>query len=105
LRVGEKLHEAIEPFLKYLIASGRAQSTLRRDFRNLFLLGGEVVDQTELDPQLRRLPRRALLRRFVDDDGGPLCRHLDLESSQEVPSYHATCRKLSKFLAGDTLKE
>jgi hypothetical protein len=104
LRVGEKLHEAIEPFLKYLIASGRAQSTLRRDFGNLFLLGGEIVDRTELAPSLRRLSGKALLRRFVDDDGGPLCRHFDLET-QEVPSYHATCRKLNKFLAGDTLKE
>ena len=35
---------------------------------------------------------------YVDETGGPYCRHLD--SEEQMMAYDATCRKLFKFLQG-----
>jgi len=42
------------------------------------------------------IPPEEDLRRNVDEDGGPYCRHLHSEAQEK--SYDATCRKLHRFL-------
>ena len=65
---------------------------------NLWLLGGEIIrnvntfDEYDISPDQK-------LRDSVGPDGGPYCRHLD--SEPEVESFHATCRKLHKFLEAE----
>ena len=94
--VGRRMVEDLRPFVVALIASGVSPGTIRRHLNNLWLLGGEIIAQTQHDARLRRNTGRELLRAFVDDDGGPLSRHNRTEAEQRA--FDSTCRKLHRFL-------
>lgn len=92
---GRSITAALLPFLRELAADVTPRSMANHK-SNLFLLGGEAIDRTHLDDDLRRLPGTELLAQLVDEEGGPPCRHLHTE--REIRSYDATCRKLHRHL-------
>jgi hypothetical protein len=94
--IGREIVKAMLPFLKALVASGLAATTLRRHFGNAWLLGGEIVRRASLDPPLRRVQGAHLLLDEVGEEGGPLLHGWATEDEQ--PSFDATCRRLWRFL-------
>ena len=94
--VGRVLVRAMLPFLRGLVASGAAESTLRRHFGNAWVLGGHLVRELSLDPAMRRTAARDLLLEQVGEEGGPLVSGFSTEEEQR--SFDSTCRQLSRFL-------
>jgi hypothetical protein len=73
---------------------------IRNHIDNLWLLGGELIRSLSHDKSLRNVPAEKLVADSVDEEGGPLCYHLDTEQEQAV--FDSTCRKLHKFLKSKT---
>jgi len=94
------IHELI-PFFRHLVNQGLAEKTIRKHFNNIWLLGGEIVDEIRVDYDLQKLPAREILLRFVDSEGGPLSRHNHDEEEQR--SFDSSCKKLYKFLINEIL--
>ena len=92
---GQGMLDAMRPFVAHLIASGLKEKTIRKHMDSLWLLGGEIIQSVGMFDGYD-IPPEETLRRNVDEEGGPYCRHLDSESQEQ--SYDATCRKLHKFL-------
>ena len=95
---GEKLIVELKPFVEFLVSKKYAKRTLDRHLENLFLMGGEIIRTVSIDEDYDADPGE-VLRNSVEEEGGPLCRHLHTEERQRA--YDATCRKLYKFLKGD----
>jgi hypothetical protein len=70
--------------------------TVKRHLDNLWLLGGELIRDINMDPEDRAKTSMELLLDNIDETGGPSCRHLDTD--EDLRSYDATCRKLFRFL-------
>ena len=64
------------------------------------LLGGEIIGDINVDNDLKKLPAKEILLRFVDSEGGPLSRHNHDEEEQR--SFDSSCKKLFKFLIAGT---
>ncbi len=96
--VGREIVEAMLPFLRQLVASGLAPTTLRRHFGSAWLLGGEIVRDASLDPPARTPQGVDLLLEHVGEEGGPLLHGHATEEEQR--SFDATCRRLWRFLGG-----
>ena len=94
---GRKIVDGMRPFVVALIAEGMSRSAINRHMGDLWLLGGEIIARIHRDVGLKRKTGQDLLRAFVDDDGGPLCRHNTTEAEQRA--FDCTCRKLHQFLA------
>ena len=94
--VGRALVGAMLPFLRALVASSAAASTLRRHFGNAWVLGGHLVRQASFDPSMRRMAGRDLLLEQVDEEGGPLITGFSTEAEQR--SFDSTCRQLLRLL-------
>ena len=92
---GRGVRDAMRPFVAHLIAQGLKEKTVRSHMDNLWLLGGEVVRSAGMSEEYG-VPPEENLRRHVDEEGGPYCRHLHAESEQT--SFDATCKKLHRFL-------
>jgi len=97
LPLGEKIVVAVEPFLRTLVDRGAAETTLRRHFGNVFFLGGDIIRAAQSDSDIQQLTGRELLRRFVDEEGGPFL----YENKEEQRLFDATCRKLSRFVSSE----
>ena len=100
IRFGKNIIDIFKPFIKDLIDSKYTEKTIRRHIDNLWLLGGELIRDVNMDPDLRRSDAFDLMMANIGSDGGPLCRHIDTESEQR--SFDATCGKLYKFLKRTT---
>ena len=94
--VGEKIVLAMHPSIQDMVNKGLALKTINRHQTNLWLLGGEVVSRIHHDAELRNLSGAELLLRFVEEEGGPYCRHNNTEEEQRA--FDGTCRKLYRFL-------
>ena len=70
-------------------------TTNKHHVDNLWLLGGEIIRGIYSNPELNGLNGRQLTQ-FVDEEGGPVSRHLATDDEQR--SFIATCRKLHRFL-------
>lgn len=97
--VGRRLVEGLRPFAVSLMNEGLAAGTVHRHLNSLWLLGGHIVEQAQHDSELRSLSGTELLLRFVDPEGGPVCRHVSTEDEQR--RFDATCRKLHGFLSAN----
>jgi hypothetical protein len=95
LPYGQGLLDAMRPFVQHLIDCGLSKKTIRKHLDNLWLLGGEIIRSVHLFDE-RDIPPAENLRKNIDAEGGPYCRHLG--SDLEKASYDATCRALHKFL-------
>ena len=93
--VGQRIVEALKPFLIDLLAQGLARKTLVRHRDNIWLLGGEMIRRRYDDPDCARLPPSELLTVLIGEDGGPFIGSSISESEQD--SFDATCRKLYRF--------
>jgi len=92
---GEGIIQIYKPFVDELL-SRLSLKTVKRHLDNLWLLGGELIREINMNPKLRKKAPMDLLLDNVDETGGPYCRHLD--SEEQMSAYDATCRKLFKFL-------
>ncbi|HXA22463.1 MAG TPA: hypothetical protein VNW90_09195, partial [Acetobacteraceae bacterium] len=79
-----------------MLALSLSRKTLRQHRDNIWVLGGEVIRQVQMDSRLRRRPVEQVVLDRIGDDGGPLLSHGQSEAEQR--SFDATCRKLFRFL-------
>jgi hypothetical protein len=95
---GEKLVACFRPFLEGLVASGElSPKSIQKHVDNLWALGGEIIQDLNQNPSLRRKPIEQILDDRIDADGGPLLYGIDSEEQQR--SFDSTCRKLHRFLS------
>jgi hypothetical protein len=94
--VGDKIVQSMEPFLLAMKEDGLAVTTINRHLTHLWLLGGEIIYRVQDEPEMRKASGSELLLEFVDDEGGPLSKHLSTEEEQKP--FDGTCRKLYRFL-------
>jgi len=92
---GQKLLEVMRPFAESLANSNLTQKTIKKHLSNLWLLGGEIIRDVNMEDEYS-LSAFKKLRSTVGEDGGPYSRHLNNES--EIKSFDSTCRKLHNFL-------
>jgi hypothetical protein len=92
---GEGIIAIYKPFVDELL-SRLSLNTVKRHLGNLWLLGGELIREINMNPELRKKAPLDLLLDNVDETGGPYCRHL--YSDEQMRAYDATCKKLFKFL-------
>lgn len=97
---GQQLVECFKPFLLHLLDAELSRTTLRNHRDHLWMLGGEIVRALYDDPRLRKRPIGAVLAGLLEDDGGPLIYPRITEAEQR--SFDSTCRKLHRFLQGQT---
>jgi len=93
---GLRIVECFKPFLRELLALSLSRKTLRQHRDNIWVLGGEVIRQVQMDSRLRRRPVEQVVLDRIGDDGGPLLSHGQSEAEQR--SFDATCRKLFRSL-------
>ena len=86
----------LQAVLRELLALPLSRKTLRQHRDNIWVLGGEVIRQLQIDSGLRRRPIEQLLLDLIGDDGGPLLSHGQSEAEQRA--FDATCRKLFRCL-------
>jgi hypothetical protein len=98
---GLRMVECFKPFLREMLARSLSRTTLRRHRDNIWVLGGEVIRQVQMDSGLRRRPVEQVVRDLIGDDGGPLLSHGQSEAEQR--SFDATCRKLFRFLTAPAI--
>ena len=89
--------ECFRPFLRHPTTLDLSRPTLRRHRDNLWVLGGEIIRQLQMDSDLRKQPIEQVVGDLIDDEGGPLISHGEPEAEQRA--FDATCRKFSRFLA------
>ena len=93
---GEQLVDCFRPFIEHLASSNLSPKTIRRHVDNLWLLGGEIIRDLNLDPSQRKVAVHKLLRDAIRTDGGPLIYNGSEEAQYSLDS---TCRKLHRFLS------
>jgi len=99
--IGRRLLDAVFlPFFEHLAAQGLAKKTIRRHIDNIWLLGGEIIEELYEDEEegeeLRTLAPSELVLHLIDSEGGPYSKHLNSEA--EMRSFDSSCKKLFKFL-------
>jgi hypothetical protein len=92
---GKRLFDEMMPFIQSILDHGYTKRTVERHLEYLFLLGGEIVSMAAIDEEYDRNAGEVLLEN-IDDEGGPLCRHLHTEERER--QYDGTCRKLYRFI-------
>jgi len=102
IAVGQEIVAVFTPFLVDLIDQGLARKTFARHRDNLWTLGGELIRRRYDDQALARKNAWDAIRELVIDDAAPLIYPRISESQQD--SLDATCRKLNRFLRGDSAK-
>jgi hypothetical protein len=96
LSPGQKLVACFRPFLEHLMSSELSPKTIQKHVDNLWVLGGEIIQNLNEDSSLRKKPIEQTLANLIDDEGGPLIHGVDSEEQQR--SFDSTCRKLYRFL-------
>ena len=96
LPYGQRLVEAMKPFIESLIASNLSARVIREHMDNLWLLGGEIIRDVSTHEDYEESAPADKLWQAIGCHEGPYCRHLHTPSEQQ--SYDATCGKLYRFL-------
>jgi hypothetical protein len=94
--VGKILLTELKRYLLHLINKGRAKVTIKKHADYLWVLGGEIIRDTNEYGVDENLSSRDLILKYVDDCGGPYWRHANSES--DLKQYDSVCRQLYKFL-------
>jgi hypothetical protein len=100
---GTSILEIFKPFLLYLVRQNIGKRTLRKHFDNTFLLGGELISDIHREKEICTKPAREIILSSVNEEGGPLSRHIDSETAQA--SFDSTCRMLYRYLTNMTTKK
>jgi len=90
------IRDAMRPFLESLFSEGRSETTLRRYFGNLWLLGGEIISDHSGRPMSGLRTGREIIMDSIDFSGGPILGEHYTE--QEQRTFDACCKKLLIFL-------
>jgi len=96
LPTGVKIVQTMHSFLLAMVEEGLAPTTINRHLSNLWLLGGEIIYRIHDDRKLKKASGKEVILEFVDEEGGPLSKHLSSEEEQKP--FNGTCRKLYRFL-------
>jgi hypothetical protein len=80
--------QAMHSFLLAMMEEGLASTTINRHLDNLWLLGGEIIYRIHEDRKLKKLSGDDLILQFVDEEGGPLSKHLSTEEEQKQALNH-----------------
>jgi hypothetical protein len=95
--IGKEIVQVMRLFLLAMVEDQLSYTTINRHIGNLWLLGGEIIYDVHTDPELKSLDGKRLILRVVDDEGGPISRHLATEEEQKA--FDATCKKLFRFMS------
>jgi hypothetical protein len=95
--IGKEIVQVMRHFLMTMVADQLAYTTITRHMNSLWLLGGEIIYRVNMDPELKCLTGKQLISRFVDEEGGPISRHITTDEAQK--SFDATCRRVYRFLS------
>ena len=90
---GEQLLALLRPFLEYLAGSGLSPKTIQKHVDNVWVLGGEFIQDLNYDPSLRKKPVDVVLRRMTESDGGPLLYH---GGEDDQRSFHRFLRETAR---------
>ena len=93
---GQRLIEAMKPFIESLIESNTSARGIKNHMDNLWLLGGEIIRDVSLYEDYEKTAPADKLWESIGPHEGPYCRHLHTASEQQ--SYDATCGMLYRFL-------
>ena len=74
--IGKEMVEVMRRFLMAMVEDQLAHTTINRHMNGLWLLGGEIIYRVNMDPELKNMNGKQLIREFVNEEGGPLSRHL-----------------------------
>ncbi len=96
VRLGQDLVALVLPFLEGLVQRGLSETSLRRHFRHVAILGSEIIRRVQTFEKDRRRSPRELLLDEIGEDGGPLSSDNDSEELQR--SFDGTCRRLYRFI-------
>jgi hypothetical protein len=102
IQLGNNILEAMLPFLEAIVAEGRSETTLRRHFGNLWLLGGQIIENKGSSPSERQESGSDIVLKFIDYVGGPLLDNHNEEEAQR--SFDSSCKKLYLFLIHPPIK-
>jgi hypothetical protein len=100
---GKEIVEVMRRFLMAMVEDQLACITINRHMNRLWLLGGEIIYRVNMDPELKNMNGMQLISRFVDEEGGPLSRHLATEEEQRT--FDSTCKKLFRFMSQEQGRE
>ena len=100
---GKEIVEVMRRFLMAMVEDQLACITINRHMNRLWLLGGEIIYRVNMDPELKNMNGKQLIREFVDEEGGPLSRHLATEEEQRT--FDSTCKKLFRFKSQEQGRE
>jgi len=93
---GQKINEIFRPFIEDMLSSKLTERTIKKHIDNLWLLGGELIRNLNIDPEAHDQDALELLLENIGPDGGPYSIHLHTE--EELKSFDSTCRKLFKYV-------
>ena len=96
LPIGGRIVQTMHSFLLAMMEEELAPTTINRHLDNLWLLGGEIIYHVHDDRKLKKSAGDDLILQFVDEEGGPLSKHLSTEEEQKP--FDGTCRKFYRFL-------
>ena len=60
----------LQPFLRHLLTLDLSRPTLPPTPRQLWVLGGEIIRQLQMDSDLRKQPIEQVVGDLIDDEGG-----------------------------------
>lgn len=92
----EILHKVFAPFFEDLIRQQLTDETIKKHINNIWLLGGEIIDNMNFDQSLRQLNSLELVQLHIDEAGGPYSIHLT--SQEQINSFDSSCRKIYEYL-------
>jgi hypothetical protein len=104
LDIGCRLLALFIPFIQHQIDRGMAGKTIKTHGQNLGILGSEIIKRlNQNDEENRKLSPRELILHYVDDKGGPLVSHWDVNDITGYRyhlAYDSTCRNFLQFITG-----
>ena len=104
LAIGRGLLALFIPFIQHQIDRGMAKKTIQVHGQNLAILGSEIIERlNQNDEENRKLSPRELILHYVDEEGGPLVSHWDINDFTDYRyhlAYDSTCRNFLKFIMG-----
>lgn len=96
--IGEGLVAVMRPFIVHLCSLGLARETVRNHLDNCWAIGGEIIRDVIMRPELRGLLPRKLILDAIAFGEAPV---LHRASEEEQRGCDDTARKLLKFLTLD----
>lgn len=95
LAFGNKIVEAMRPFVQHLIESGISSKTLKRHLDNLWLLGGEIIHDVHYHNDYETGDLIERIKDAVALEG--ISYHGSLYTESDLRSFKTTCRKYHKY--------